>query len=276
MEPPFRLPMHGQIHISAAGDKNWEIVSFTLVDIHAPAQLKDKFWDLPPIFKSCEVSRECVGEHMWAFCEHIGSLVCLWYMVFSSYFGVKTLVPTPLLHLYLPRILPKSLLVKVQSCWYGKTYENKTCFSAYHFIKEPAVHKALCSHQFCSLETTPTPTHRRHPLSQSSTRRRPQEHHVGCLPQHRWLWRSWNHKWRDRLWAWAGAAENTTQSKLPSSCVHMPNYGCCRSGMIWWRVTLTSFTGPLCTLILISITLCQRVMHCTIAYMKRQATGLDA
>ena len=42
------------------------------VDIHTPEGLKDKFQDLPPIFKSIAVSKEDAVLHMAQLCEDTG------------------------------------------------------------------------------------------------------------------------------------------------------------------------------------------------------------
>ena len=99
---PSRLPVpesHTAWVLQAI--KEGEIFGLALMDIHTPAHLRDKFRDLPPIFKTCEVSRDDVGEHMRAFCEPTGSLARPRRMLISSYFAVKTLIPTPLQRWYL-------------------------------------------------------------------------------------------------------------------------------------------------------------------------------
>ena len=133
---------------------------------------------------------------MLAFCERTGSLARPRCMLISSYFAVKTLIPTPLLRWYLQQGLEVTRLYllmqyQLQQCFqevtknaankrrqaqldpsqelagesskllinsvYGKTYENKSRFREYRFIKGPAVRKALRSHRFRSLETLQQP-----------------------------------------------------------------------------------------------------------------------
>ena len=57
------------------------VFSLTQVDIHTPKGLKDKFWHLPPIFKSVAVSKEDAGPHMVQFCmdadTHIAGVLVL-------------------------------------------------------------------------------------------------------------------------------------------------------------------------------------------------------
>ena len=194
---PSRLPVPGSDTASVLqAIKEGEIFGLALVDIHTPAHLRDKFRDLPPIFKTCEVSRDDVGEHMRAFCERTGSLARPRRMLISSYFAVKTLIPTPLLRWYLQQGLEVTRLYLLmqyqpQQCFqevtedaankrrqaqldpsqelagesskllinsvYGKTCENKSRFREYRFIKGPAVRKALRSHRFRSLETLQQP-----------------------------------------------------------------------------------------------------------------------
>ena len=193
---PSRLPVPGSDTASVLqAIKEGEIFGLALVDIHMPAHLRDKFRDLPPIFKTCEVSRDDVGEKMRAFCERTGSLARPRRMLNGGYFAVKSLIPTPLLRWYLQQGLEVTRLYLLrqyqpQQCFqevtedaankrrqaqldpsqelagesskllinsvYGKTCENKLRFREYRFINRPAVRKALRSHRFRSLETLKT------------------------------------------------------------------------------------------------------------------------
>ena len=78
-----------------------KIFGFALVDIHTPEELKNKFRDLPPIFKCCDVSQDDIGDHKQDFCKRTGALARPRRMLISSYFGIKMLIPTPLLRWYL-------------------------------------------------------------------------------------------------------------------------------------------------------------------------------
>ena len=71
------------------------------VDIHTPEDLKDKFRDLPPIFKSAMVSREDASPHMARFCETAGLVSRPRMSLIISYFARRMLIPTSLLQWYL-------------------------------------------------------------------------------------------------------------------------------------------------------------------------------
>ena len=155
-----------------------KIVGFTLVDIHTPEELKNKFRDLPPIFKCCNVSQDDIGDHMRDFCKRTGALAHPRRMLISSYFSIKMLISTPLLHWYLQQGLTVTQVYLViqyqpQECFkaitvdaaakrrraqqdpsqeltresvkllinsvYGKCCENKAHFWEYRFIRGPAV-----------------------------------------------------------------------------------------------------------------------------------------
>ena len=71
------------------------------VDIDTPPHLRDKFSEMTPIFKNVEIGRSEVGEHMQAFAEQHDIMTTPWRTLIGSYKGVKILLGTPLLKLYL-------------------------------------------------------------------------------------------------------------------------------------------------------------------------------
>ena len=157
------------------------------VDIHTPEDLKDKFRDLPPIFKSAMLSREDAAPHMARFRETAGLVSRPWMSLINSYFARQMLIPTPLLRRYLLNgLVVTQLYIFMQydrrRCFqalaanctqkrrdahqdplqalagesvkllmtnvYGKRCENKAHFSQTYFVKGPAASKAVCSKRF--------------------------------------------------------------------------------------------------------------------------------
>ena len=156
------------------------------VDTHTPEDLKDKFRDLPPIFKSALLSKEDAGPHMARFCETDGLVSQPRMSLISSYFAHRVLIPTPLLQWYLliglmvmqyilmqydrhrcfqalaencaqkwwdARQDPSQALAResaklLMTSVYGKCCENKACFMQLYFVKGLAASKAVCSKRF--------------------------------------------------------------------------------------------------------------------------------
>ena len=157
------------------------------VDIHTPEDLKDKFRDLPYIFKGPLLSKEDAGLHMARFCETASLVSQPWMSLISSYFTRRVLIPMPLLRWYLLNGLVVTWLyifmqydrcrcfqALAENCtqkqWdarqdmsqalagesakllmtsvYGKCCENKAHFMQTYFVKGPAASKAVCSKRF--------------------------------------------------------------------------------------------------------------------------------
>ena len=157
------------------------------VDIHTPEDLKDKFRDLPPIFKSAMLSREDAGPHMARSCETTGLVSRPRMPLISSYFAHWVLIPTPLLRWYLlnglvvtqlyifmqydrcrcfqaltenctqkrrdtckdpSQALARESATLLMTSVYGKCCENKARFLQTYFVKGPAASKAVCSKHF--------------------------------------------------------------------------------------------------------------------------------
>ena len=99
------------------------LFGMALVNIHTPAPLKSKFKDLPPIFKSAEVGRGDIGDHMRAFCEESKLLPRPRQMLISSYFANQMLIATPLLKWYLDMGLIVTRVYMVMQ------FDKRPCFS---------------------------------------------------------------------------------------------------------------------------------------------------
>ena len=167
--------------------EDFSLFGLTQVDIHIPEGLKDKFRDLPPIYKSFSVSKEDAGPHMAQFCVDTGVVSQPWWSLIVSYFGDQVLIPTPLLRWYLLNGLVVTCLYLqmqydrhqcfqslaeacAQEQWdaqrdplqalagesvkllmtsvYGKCSENKTRFMQTYFVKGPVDSKAVASNRF--------------------------------------------------------------------------------------------------------------------------------
>ena len=153
------------------------IFGLAQVDIHTPEDLKDKFRDLPPIFKGAMVSREDAGPYMARFCETAGLVSQPRMSLISSYFARRMLITMPFLRWYLlnglvvtqlyifmhydrhrcfqalavnftqkrrdtrqdlPQALAGESAKLLMTSVYGKCCENKARFSQAYFVKGPA------------------------------------------------------------------------------------------------------------------------------------------
>ena len=101
-----------------------------LVDIHTPDPLKNKFRDMPPIFKNIEVTRDDIGDHMRKYCEETGSMSAPSRMLISSYFATRMLIATPLLKWYLDMGLVVTQVYMVMQ------YDKRRCFD--HVVTDAA------------------------------------------------------------------------------------------------------------------------------------------
>ena len=73
--------------------------------LHTPDHLKEKFSDLPPIFKNTEISIDDIGPHMREYCQQNNLLGQKRRALISSYFGEDILLASPLLQWYLEQEL---------------------------------------------------------------------------------------------------------------------------------------------------------------------------
>jgi G:T-mismatch repair DNA endonuclease (very short patch repair protein) len=74
---------------------------FIECDISVPAELKERFSEMGPIFKNVNVSREHLSEHMRAYAEISGDLARPQRMLIGSLFGEKVLLLSTLARWYL-------------------------------------------------------------------------------------------------------------------------------------------------------------------------------
>ena len=82
-------------------------------DIHVPEALKQKFSEMPPIFKNTEISREDIGPYMQAFAEEYDLMPRPRRSLIGSYFGKKILLATPLIKWYLEHGLEVTKIYQV-------------------------------------------------------------------------------------------------------------------------------------------------------------------
>ena len=106
------------------------LFGMVMVDIHTPHSLKNKFRDMPPIFKNAELTRDDIGEHMRKYCEETGKMKAPSRMLISSYFATHTLVATPLLKWYLDKGLVVTRVYMVMQ------YDKRRCFD--HVVTDAA------------------------------------------------------------------------------------------------------------------------------------------
>ena len=102
--------------------QNGTLFGLVYVDIRTPDHLKDRFAELPPIFKNTEVSREDIGDFMKAYAERTETLKKPTRLLISSYHATKILLATPLLKWYLDNGLEVTKVHTVIA------YEPKACF----------------------------------------------------------------------------------------------------------------------------------------------------
>ena len=158
------------------------VFGLTQVDIHTPEDLKDKFCDLPSIFKGALLSKEDAGSHMARYCETTGLISQPWMSLISSYFARWVLIPTPLLRWYLwsrsctsscsmigasvfrpwltmhpeatgrltgPIAGPsRGISEAADDQCVRKCCKNKARFMQTYFVKGPVASKAVCSNRF--------------------------------------------------------------------------------------------------------------------------------
>ena len=164
------------------------LFGMALVDLHVPESLKEKFYDMPPIFKTATVGREDIGDFMKSYCEQNNLLKTPRQMLISSYRVDCMLFITPLLRWYISHglVITKVHLViewEGRQCFqdwmgeaadarrsaqrdpskammgesaklpansaYGKMCEDKTKFRQIRYCEEAEVATAIRSPLFC-------------------------------------------------------------------------------------------------------------------------------
>ena len=269
--------------------EDW-VFGLAQVDIHTNEDLKDKFHDLPPIFKSAVLSKEDAGPHMARFCKTTGLVSQPRMSLISSYFSRRVLIPTPFLQWYLLNgLMVTQLYILMQydrrqcfqalaeNCapkwrdtrrdplqalaWesakllmtsvYRKCCENKVRFMQTYFVKGPAASKTVCS------------KHIRDSLCWL------QRWPTRYVPVPRWTWktclqtdgslRTWS---MQQQWQWIptnclwrpNVWPWTFLSRSPSLYTPMLSCICYSSGMTCWASTWTSDAGRPCIWIQTAIT----------------------
>lgn len=102
--------------------KEGKLFGMAEVDIKVPDELKDKYSEFPPIFKTASVGREDIGDHMKAHAEARNELRKPRKCLISSMNGEKLLLATPLLRWYLDHGLEITRVYQVIE------YTPVTCF----------------------------------------------------------------------------------------------------------------------------------------------------
>jgi G:T-mismatch repair DNA endonuclease (very short patch repair protein) len=168
-----------------------QLFGMVQVDIHVPDELKSRFEDMPPIFKTTEVGREDIGDYMKRHCEKLGILKKPSRMLISSYRAEGMLFITPLLRWYLRKGLvvtrihtvlewkserrfedmmqsvaqlrrdadvdPKKAVTGnsaklLANSAYGKLCEDKAKFRRIKYVRSGEVHRQVTSPYFCDLK----------------------------------------------------------------------------------------------------------------------------
>ena len=186
--PASRLPTPGaDMETILQAIREDRIFGLAQVDLHTPEELKPRFRDLPPIFKTATVSLADAGPHMQAFVQEHGARCPPRATLVSSYYACQVLLPTPLLRWYLLNGLVVTRLYRLlqydrRRCFqslaedcaqkrrdaqrdpsqalvgecakllmtsvYGKCCENKSRFLCTYFVKGSAASKAVRSRRF--------------------------------------------------------------------------------------------------------------------------------
>ena len=82
-------------------------------DIRVPEALKQKFSEIPPIFKNVAICQEDIGPYMQAFAEEQNLMSRPRRSLIGSYFGEKILLATPLVKWYLEHGLEVTRIYQV-------------------------------------------------------------------------------------------------------------------------------------------------------------------
>ena len=113
-------PADEQAILSAIRDGR--LFGAALVDLATPHGLKERFHDLPPIFKHAEIGMQDLSEHMKQYCQDNNITKVNRKSLISSYYGREILVITPLLRWYMQQGL---VVTKV---YMTLEWEPRRCF----------------------------------------------------------------------------------------------------------------------------------------------------
>ena len=80
---------------------NEEIFGLVECDLEVPVHLREKFAEMPPIFKNVDITREDIGDHMREYAEREGLMKTPRRSLIGSMFGRRILLTTPLLNWYI-------------------------------------------------------------------------------------------------------------------------------------------------------------------------------
>ena len=94
-------------------------------DISVPEELRDRFSEMPPIFKHASVKHTDAGRHMQEFVEANGLSQRPRKCLIGSLFGDKILLATPLLRWYMKHGL------KVTRIYQSIQWRSSTCFASF-------------------------------------------------------------------------------------------------------------------------------------------------
>lgn len=82
-------------------------------NIRVPKAVKQKFSEMPPIFKNAEISRKDIGDYIQAFAEEHDIMPRPRRSLIGSYCGEKILLATPLIKWYLEHGLKVTRIYQV-------------------------------------------------------------------------------------------------------------------------------------------------------------------
>ena len=94
------------------------------VDIRVPDHLKEKFAEMPPVFKNVEISRDDIGDHMREYAEEHDMMSRPRKSLIGSLFGEKIMIITPLLNWYLDHGLEVTRVYQVVEYTPSKAFQR--------------------------------------------------------------------------------------------------------------------------------------------------------
>ena len=107
------------------GVMDGSLFGFVQCDIHVPDELKERFAEMPPIFKNTTLKREDIGEFMMNYAVENGIMKQPRRSLIGSYFGKKILLSTPLLRWYREHGLIVTRVYEFVQ------YDPKACFESF-------------------------------------------------------------------------------------------------------------------------------------------------